>query len=185
MSRPQFPVNVSQTSSHAPGPIVNGGLIDFQDNYHRGLSDYAHFMAAQQQQALVPAMSPSFQAVPYTPSQIQNAMQASLGQPCLPQSTLLGHPSFINIAGKMYKPVEEPGPEPKRTAEVIVCEQPRPITDDDVDRRVQKKLNEWVSAQRPNKIRTVAKRGSEEERAAARVKSVNAGMPRGTYYSPA
>jgi hypothetical protein len=112
-------------------------------------------------------------------------MQASLGQPCLPQSTLLGHPSFINIAGKMYKPVEEPGPEPKRTAEVIVCEQPRPITDDDVDRRVQKKLNEWVSAQRPNKIRTVAKRGSEEERAAARVKSVNAGMPRGKYYSPA
>ena len=185
MSRPQFPVNVSQTSSHAQGPIVNGGLIDFQDNYHRGLSDYAHFMAAQQQQTLVPAMSTPFQSVAYTPSQIQSSMQAGLGQACLPQSTLLGHPSFINIAGKMYKPVEEPGPEPKRTAELVVCEQPRPITDDDVDRRVQKKLNEWVSSQRPSKIRSVAKGRSEDERAAARVKSVNASMPRGRYYSPA
>lgn len=185
MSRPQFPVNASQTASvHTAGPIVNGGLIDFQDNYHRGLNDYTQFLAAQQSMN-----NPVFSPVNLTPTQIQNhQLHAGLAQAGLPQttllghpSTLLGHPSFINVAGKMYKPVDEPVHEPKRV-EAPVPEQPRPITDEDVDRRVQKKLNEWASSQRPNRIRSVDR--SAEDRATARVKSVNAAMNR-KYYSPA
>lgn len=178
MSRPQFPVNANATTAssfnHTPGLIVNHGLIDFQDNFYRGMnSDYAQFMAAQQQQQ---ALSGNF--APMCPT-FQSPIPSGL-----PQSTLLGHPSFINVAGKMYKPVEEPttAAEPKRLAEAVVEPQPVAITDADVDQRVAQKLNEWMSSQRQ---KPSLRKRSEEDRAAARVKSVmNAGRP-GRFYSPA
>lgn len=198
MSRPQFPVNGSpHGTSHVPGPIVNGGLIDFQDNYHRGANDYAQFLAAQQQQGMggLPSMYTSTNfASPQ--QQLQSVMQSGMPVPGLPShsSALVGPPAYLTVAGKVYKPVEDSPAsvvsEPKRPAtETVVVEQ-RPISDEDVDRRVAIKLNEWMSAQRPKSARSGGVKGrgvSDEERAASRVKNVNACMPRGGryYMSPA
>jgi hypothetical protein len=181
MSRPQFSDSAVANSAtnargHTPGLIVNNGLIDFQDNFYRGMSnDYSQFMAAQQQQqcglgAQLPYSAPTF--------------QSPLQHVGLPQTTLLGHPSFINVAGKMYKPVEDPTTtaEPRRLAEAVV--EPAPtITDEDVDRRVAQKLKEWTSSQRGKAAPSMRKRSSDEERAAARVKSVMGRQ--GKFYSPA
>ena len=171
MSRPQYTDSAvangaTNARGHTPGLIVNNGLIDFQDNYYRGMSnDYSQFMAAQQQH-----LSP---------------FQSPLQHTGLPQTTLLGHPSFINVAGKMYKPVEDPittAAEPRRLAEAVV--EPTPtITDEDVDRRVAQRLKEWTSSQRGKAAPSIRKRPNEEERAAARVKSVMGRQ--GKFYSPA
>lgn len=178
MSRPQFPINASQ-NAHIPGPIVNGGLIDFQDNYQRGIADYAQFMAAHQQTYGATGGNLMFPQPTFTPTQLQQGVVQGL-----PQSTLLGHPSFINVAGKMYKPVEESLPEVKRPVEAAISE-PRPITDEDVDRRVKKRLDEWASSQRGKHTRSSCKIYAEEDRAVSRVRSVNSSMLRGKYSSPA
>lgn len=179
MSRPQYSdsaVANSATNSrgHASGLIVNNGLIDFQDNFYRGMSnDYAQFLAAQQQQCGLGAQVP-YAAPPFQPAPLQAG---------LPQTTLLGHPSFINVAGKMYKPVEDPV-EPRRLAEAVIEPVQAPaITDEDVDRRVAQKLKEWTSSQRGKAAPSMRKRSSDEERAAARVKSVMGRQ--GKFYSPA
>jgi hypothetical protein len=159
---------------------VNGGLIDFQDNFHRGLAEYAQLVSAQQQYgAYPPQQLAGFPAYPTMPAQV-----------ALPQTTLLGHPSFINVAGKMYKPVEEPLPatvvEVKRAPEP----EPRMLTDEDIDRRVAQRVDEWAAAQRKPvpaaypRVRSSTKPASDVERAAARVKGVNAGMYRPSIYSP-
>lgn len=185
MSRPQYSDSVvancaTNPRGHASGLIVNNGLIDFQDNFYRGMSnDYAQFLAAQQQQCGLGAQVP-YAAPPFQPALHQAPLQAGL-----PQTTLLGHPSFINVAGKMYKPVEDPV-EPKRLAEAVIEPVQAPaITDEDVDRRVAQRLKEWTSSQR-GKAPSIRKRvNDEEQRAAARVKSVmNQGRP-GRIYSPA
>ena len=185
MSRPQYSDsavanNATNSRGHASGLIVNNGLIDFQDNFYRGMSnDYAQFLAAQQQQCGLGAQVP-YAAPPFQPALHQAPLQAGL-----PQTTLLGHPSFINVAGKMYKPVEDPV-EPRRLAEAVIEPVQAPaITDEDVDRRVVQKLKEWTSSQR-GKAPSIRKRANDEEqRAAARVKSVmNQGRP-GRIYSPA
>ena len=130
------------------------------------------------------SLQQTFQQAPY------HAVASAMGGVAQQQTTILGHPSFINVAGKMYKPVEEPGAHPamqssdhgKQEPETVA---PARITDKDIDRRVQQRLQEWMSTQ---KERPFARKGktasSDEERAAARVKSVNAGMRRG-YFSPA
>ena len=182
MSRPQFPTNqltVNGATSGMPGQVVNGGLIDFQDNFHRGMAEYAQYMNAQHagyQQATPGFPTPSSLMAGY-PGMAQSQQPVVAG---LPQSTVLGHPSFINVAGKMYRPVEEPRPT-------------EAAAEDDVERRVQQRVDEWAAGQRrpvsSGLMRTGIKgRGvTDEERAAARVKSVNAGMyrPRGGFYSPA
>jgi hypothetical protein len=192
MSRPQFPVNAP--ASQAPGPVVNGGLIDFQDNFHRGMAEYAQQFAAQQSLATLAAAYPGLAS--QFPSALQASGQFSAGFPvpvtqavpglptALPPSTTLGHPSFINVAGKMYKPVEEPAQlaEAKKVAHEP---ETRVMTEDDIDRRVEEQVERWASAQRRPQSRSIVKsRHNDEERAAARVKSVNAGMYRSTYYSP-
>lgn len=197
MSRPQFQTPTTQAASGLlAGHVVNGGLIDFQDNFHRGLPDYCSLMAVQNgQQPLLagvgmqgyPMPSPlqqSFQQAPY------QAVASAMGGVAQQQTTILGHPSFINVAGKMYKPVEEPAAHPsmqssdhgKQEPETVA---PARITDKDIDRRVQQRLQEWVSSQKERPfVRKGKTASSDEERAAARVKSVNAGMRKG-YFSPA
>ena len=71
-------------------------------------------------------------------------------------------------------------PEPETAA-------PAHVSDADLDRRVEQRLEEWMSNQRSSSGRTYgrsikSKCSFDEERAAARVKSLNAGM---RYFSPA
>jgi len=192
MSRPQFPVNqlsVNGAPGSMPGHVVNGGLIDFQDNFHRGMAEYAQYVNAQQAAgyqsiaAGYPTPSSLLAGYQHPNGLAQAAPQAVAG---LPQSTILGHPSFINVAGKMYRPVEEPRAV-ETAAEPPV--QPRALTEDDIERRVQQRVDEWAASQRkPVSVARAKGRGvTDEERAAARVKSVNAGMyqQRGGFYSPA
>ena len=172
MSRPQ--IHVNSQSVPAPGQIVNGGLIDFQDNFHRGMAEYAQLVSAQQAAGYQPQMMQGVHS--YSPMAVQQT---------LPQTTLLGHPSFINVAGKMYKPVDEPvavASEPvRRVAEPEPA--PRMLTDEDIDRRVAQRVDEWAAAQRKPVPSTSYGRSvgkgravSDVERAVARVKNVNAGM---------
>lgn len=186
---------------HHTGQVVNGGLIDFQDNFHRGMADYSPMHANLMNSYQPPcAYQPAMQTMVPPVASYQAVSAAAMGN--LPQATFLGHPSFINISGKMYKPVEEPvtaqpanpGSEPVRAEPAALPSRPV-ITEEDLDRRVEQRLEEWMSTQRVKPsygnggMRAAAggpkgRCASEEERAAARVKSVNAGMRRG-YYSPA
>lgn len=170
MSRPQ--IHVNSQAAPAQGQIVNGGLIDFQDNFHRGMAEYAQLVSAQQAAGYQPQVMQGVH--PYSVMGVQQA---------LPQTTLLGHPSFINVAGKMYKPVDEPvAAEPaRRAAEPEPA--PRMLTDEDIDQRVAQRVDEWAAAQRKPVPSTSYGRSvgkgravSDVERAAARVKTVNAGM---------
>ena len=99
MSRPQFnQQNEQHRYAHAQqqvsGVVVNGGLIDFQDNSHRGVpgtaSDYhpnqaAAYLAHMQQQSPLPLASPATLAAMYAgggPSFVQpgQPMPATLQQ---------------------------------------------------------------------------------------------------------
>jgi hypothetical protein len=156
------------------------------------MAEYAQQLAAQQSLASLAAAYPGLQSqlsagFPQTAFQaIQPVAQGPAG---LPPTTLLGHPSFINVAGKMYKPVEEPG----HTAEVTSSKkhtaapepEPRVMTEEDIDRRVEQQVERWASLQRKSGPRHAAKgrQDNHEERAAARVKSVNAAMYR-PFHSP-
>jgi hypothetical protein len=151
------------------------------------MAEYAQQLAAQQSLATLAAAYPGLQAGAQFPVGFPVPVtQAAPSLPTsLPPTTLLGHPSFINVAGKMYKPVEEPiqAVEVKKVAHEP---EPRVMTEDDIDRRVEEQVERWASAQRRPQSRGIGKGRHElnEERAAARVKSVNAGMYRPSYYSP-
>jgi len=134
MSRPQFETHSSYPRTALPtGPVVNGGLIDFQDNFYRGVTQ-SELQAMHAFQNPAPVMGGPMLA----------------GMP--PHSTLLGPPNYIKVAGTVYRPVEEaPVPVVAEPAKPVVQAapeppKPRPITAKDVDRHVQKRLEEWEAA---------------------------------------
>ena len=200
MSRPQFPANpqLSPMSGH----IVNGGLIDFQDNLYRGVSDYASFtpsqlsmMQAQQAGNFMPVQ----QQMPVFPSQVP--LQ---GLGAVPGSTQLscisGPPAYLHVNGQTYVPVEAqtavaPAPAPKPAVEAAAHEPAeRLLTDADIEERVRRRVDQWAASQRKPVYYTSgnvvdkmdhapARRCSEEMRAAERIRSYNAGM-RGRFTSP-
>lgn len=159
------------------GQIVNGGLIDFHDNFHRGMSEYA--------QAPQVASFPGGNGMTYVNHPSMSFQQQGSGQlPCIS-----GPPSFIHVNGVTYKPVvddahtkvvdtasrADPTPEPAS----------RVLTDDDIDQRVKARVEMWASTQRkPVTTNARGRAQSEEDRVAARVALVNEGM-RGRYRSPA
>ena len=128
MSRPQFHQYASSPSS-AQGPVVvNGGLIDFQDNMQRGVSEYItpqQLLAAQGyppgfvQPASLAAVNGSVltagtSAVPGAFQQGGGASYSAQGYPGMAQgvsgSCFSGPPSFLHVNGITYKPVEaDPG----------------------------------------------------------------------------
>jgi hypothetical protein len=179
------------------GPVVNGGLIDFQDNFHRGMAEsYANFMASQQQQALA-AMNPiqPFQQAQFTPQSFQPQMGLPAGAPNhLPYVT--GPPSYLHVNGQTYVPVDAQQPvsvaTPKagvQPASVESMPEPtRVYTDEDIERRAQEKVDAWAASKLKASQAEVRRhlRGrapSEADRAAQRIHSVNAGM-RGRFNSP-
>jgi hypothetical protein len=183
MSRPQF---ATPQVSTIPGHIVNGGLIDFQDNFHRGMAEYMQYPS-------VPSMA--------GPAFASNGM-SFMGSPAMgyPQGTnfpgsgqlpcISGPPSFIHVNGITYKPVEDPNGKGRggQVTESAPEPAPRVLTDEDIDRRVRDRVESWASSQRKpvasSTSRSSGGRGvSEEDRVAARVLSMNEGM-RGRFRSP-
>jgi len=96
--------------------VVNGGLIDFQDNQMRG--DFG--------------MSASGMATPGT--------------------CITGPPSFIHVNGITYRPVDE-SQEAIKTAStsappsVKASSAPSDVLDEEIERRVQVKVDEYLSRQ--------------------------------------
>ena len=185
MSRPQF--QTSSQVSPLQGQIVNGGLIDFQDNFHRGLSEYVqqcNNTGGVSSQVPGPG-GYGMMGAGFMPQQSINFQQTGAGQlPCIS-----GPPSFIHVNGVTYKPVEDAHSSAKATTgqapdpPARVESEPRILTDEDIDRRVKDRVEVWASTQRKQPAGRVSRAQSDEERVAARVSSVNEGM-RGRFRSP-
>jgi len=117
MSRPQYSSRYTESS---PGAVVNGGLIDFQDNLNRGVCEYLSpnqiaLQQQQQQQAGYPQQQqafypqqPNVAGYPLQQPQAYMAQPATLASP----TCFNGPPSFIHAHGVTYRPVEATLPEP-------------------------------------------------------------------------
>jgi hypothetical protein len=180
------------------GPVVNGGLIDFQDNLQRGMAEsYANFMASQQQHALAANSFPiqPYQPAQYAPQPFQPQMGLPAGAPSqLPYVT--GPPSYLHVNGQTYVPVDAQQPVSVATPKASVqpagvesmSEPARVYTDEDIERRAQEKVDAWAASklkasQAEARRHLKGRAPSEADRAAQRIQSVNAGM-RGRFTSP-
>ena len=193
MSRPQLQPYVQSASP--TGPIVNGGLIDFQDNMHRGVPEYGmspSMIAAQQQQ--------QGQQPPHS-----QMMQAAAGVPCgggfqsnAPQ-WVSGPASYYHVNGVMYAPIVDPIDQAsggKVSAQTVVeaaaaahaadgqaLREEQDTAGTRVTKQVQayirKRGNESYCAGVGDESRKQKMAATAEEMAAARVNSLNAAMPKG------
>lgn len=181
MSRPQFNNQSPQQLQVAGGQVVNGGLIDFQDNMQRGVSEYAtpqHLMASgyggvapQQQPYIAQASYGVYPGYPAPP-------QLSSGIPPGGQGCISGPPAFLQVGGIVYKPVDSAVPvslapttqSPAPAAPSKVSKQAstaKMLTEDDlhraIDSRVQSKVESYLSSQRkPHHSTTSTTRAVEE-----------------------
>jgi hypothetical protein len=180
MSRPQF--NQQQQYTQSPmGPVVNGGLIDFQDNLQRGVCEYAspaqliaagygalpsgvgYPSSAPLNAPVGGAMYPSVYPGHPVPAQLSVGQGAPQGGACFS-----GPPSFFNVNGVLYRPVEGAvvsgplPPVPLAAAVVPVVPEPQGaklLTEDElhrtIDARVRQKVDSYLSSQRkPHHVRS-------------------------------
>lgn len=190
------------------GPVINGGLIDFQDNFHRGMAEYANYQQAQQQLAGMMGGLPSsfpMQQQAFQPMQQFQAHPSLAGGslPGVPATSQLpcisGPPAFLHVHGQTYVPVEAQPPvvaSASKPASVEATPEPAPrvLSEEEIERRVRDRVDAWAASQR-KPVYTVSSAAadsrrhlkgravSDEERAAERINSVNAGM-RGRFCSP-
>jgi hypothetical protein len=119
MSRPQFQQNSNQQLAQ---PVVNGGLIDFQDNFNRGMCEYPtpqQLMAAAAYGyptsglAANPALVQHFQQQPMATTCTgavngnNPGVNPTASTPAVPGTYISGPPTFLHVNGVTYKPVEE------------------------------------------------------------------------------
>lgn len=181
------------------GPVVNGGLIDFQDNFHRGMGEYACFQQHQQ----APGMMAGMAGYSMPPSGFPNITQfqghQGMGAAPVPQGQvqcISGPPAFLHMHGQTYVPAETQGvvsAKPAAPVEAAPEPAPRVLSEEEIERRVRERVDAWAATQRrpvytasshAEGRKNLKGRGmTEEERAAERIKSVNAGM-RGRFASP-
>lgn len=199
MSRPQFH-QLAQNPGTAQ--VVNGGLIDFQDNQNRGQAEFLH-AAYQQAQAQGFPMQQSYHA-PATlmhqamgaPGQaMQQAPSFQVSQQQMPGAYISGPPSYLHINGVTYKPVDEPTSVEGKSSgakpvEAATSDDARVMTEDEleraIDKRVQSKVETFLSTQHRKLQRVGSSCPSAEEFALRRVQAVNASMrPKTTARKPA
>lgn len=107
MSRPQFNQPGCPNAQFSQG-VVNGGLIDFQDNAHRGVAE-----------GLPSAVSQAYPGGPYVscanggflpgaamPATLQG-FNGGLGTGTVGGSCFSGPPTFLHVNGITYRPVSE------------------------------------------------------------------------------
>lgn len=103
MSRPQFQQRsrYSSTGEHsATGGVVNGGLIDFQDNTRRGLP-----IDMSQQIDYGTGLPASLHVQGLAQAGALSGLGQGAGAGCFS-----GPPSFLHVNGVTYRPVESPDP---------------------------------------------------------------------------
>ena len=115
MSRPQ--IQQYQPGMQTPGTVVNGGLIDFQDNMQRGMPDYTitpSVIAAQQQQAASHALLQQQALQAGSAGLVQGQPQAVVaGIPpsgAVPPNWICGPASYYHVNGVTYAPVASGDP---------------------------------------------------------------------------
>ena len=109
MSRPQFNNNASSQSGYmTPGVpyqgqgVVNGGLIDFQDNTQRGLPAPDPYSSMMHSGMVLPGVA--------APAVLHQGGLGLSGQSGVGGNCFSGPPSFIHISGTTYRPVEPGDP---------------------------------------------------------------------------
>lgn len=192
-----------------PGHVVNGGLIDFQDNFYRGAPDYSGYMNAQHgmgaggggmQSFPGPA---AFHAMQQQHASFPGVLAAGMPgmQPATPFPCISGPPAYFHINGQTYVPADaqqpmavagKPAAAPAVATPVPAEPAPRVLTEEEIERRVRNRVEEWAAGQRKPVYcagtPAPSKRGrgrdvSDEDRAVDRIKSVNASM-RDRFVSP-
>jgi len=197
MSRPQY------AAAQYPPNTVNGGLIDFQDNYNRGMAgDYQAYMAAQQGFPAPQMASPAtlqFHAAGVNYPVPNMASPAALpgfqpGQ-AMQTGVVSGPPSYMCINGVKYAPVGDAisGDAKPKTADLPSEEPVKVLSEREleraIDERVHSRVNQFMAQQRSQPRRydheDPHERSSHrhpvddydmEDLAAKRIQSVNASM---------
>lgn len=169
MSRPPAQYQ-TQTASYQR--VVNGGLIDFQDNTVRGQCEYP--MYPTQIQPNYP-LSASPQLQPGFP--LSSSTQLTPG-------CIQGPPSFIHINGVTYKPVDDPtsvsSTNQSPSSQTTTVEKPVATPDPHdiermVDTRVREKVNSYMS-KFPSKNNSKVSRSMSDEDAARALSKINRDM---------
>jgi hypothetical protein len=148
MSRPQY--------QFQPGPhVVNGGLIDFRDNFNTGNPEHIS--------ALYPA--PGIAA----PASLPGFHSPSLG-------CVSGPPAYMHINGVMYKPVDDGlGAEASATVKAAKApakpetvaakdESVKVLSEAELDERVRQRVEEFLSTQRHGRVRHAPREPDPEPR---------------------
>lgn len=181
------------------GPVVNGGLIDFQDNFNRGMAEFANFQHNQQLAAMMPGAFPmQQQAFQQQMQQYPAAAGMTVGPvpgvsaPAQLPPCISGPPVFLHMYGQKYVPEEVQAAAKPAHVEAAPEPVPRALSEEEIERRVRDRVDAWAASQRKpvfsaaggDSRRHLKGRGAtDEERAAERIHSVNAGM-RGRFHSP-
>lgn len=167
-------------------------------------------MAAQQQQQAFVGGFPVQPSLPSYPPQLQASVPYQ--QPPVPGLAAPAHlpcisgpPAYVHINGQTYVPVDSPQPSVAKPASLQPAVEaapepaPRALSDEEIDRRVYQQVEAWAARQRkpagyqPAETAASGDYGrkhlkgravSDEDRAAERVSSVNAGMRGGRFTSP-
>lgn len=159
---------------------MNGGLIDFQDNLHRGATEYVTPSMLLQQpcaSTVYPVQAP---VVAQMPLQVATGMQGQLL--CGPTKY-----DFLQVHGVTYKPVEDTSvryaAEPAKTETQEAEPVARVLTRKELDERVKAQVQAYVRHLHEDEPRPSRSSheplASAEDLAAQRVYSVNAGMAAG------
>lgn len=179
MSRPQYDRYESssgryatETNSPYGGAVVNGGLIDFQDNLRRGVSEYLtpqQMISAgfPQQQMLAAGFPQQFMPNVAQPAVLAQPQQAAAqGGACFS-----GPPSFIHVNGITYKPVEQEAVAQAQPAPKPAAVEPtaKPLTEDElyhaIDERVSRRVEDYVSSKLRHHHHSVRHEAPESPRA--------------------
>lgn len=149
------------------GPVVNGGLIDFQDNLQRGVCEYAtpNQLMAAGYGALPSGLGYPLQVQPQTQAGVyQNypghQVPAQLSSAGVPPggACISGPPSFFHVNGVLYRPVEDASPPlhagavPAPLPDAPALQGAKVLTEDElhrtIDARVRQKVDSYLSSQR-------------------------------------
>ena len=175
-----------------PMNVVNGGLIDFQDNLQRGVQEYVtpsmllqqHGGFGQPQLQQLASLATQQTPTSFTAGQIQ------------PGQMLCGPASFLHVNGVTYKPVEEPtsklhtAPDMSPTAVTAQgsngaagSNPPRVLSERElreaIDKRVKQQVMSYVRNQHDGVAGSTEVLLSAEEVAARKVLDLNANMTAG------
>lgn len=180
--------------------VVNGGLIDFQDNLQRGVQEYItpnQLMAAGYS---IPPGSMMMQPGPNS-APLQAGMMPAGQQPA--PSYISGPPTFLHVNGITYRPVENPATmqavndtkqadpivDPRRVADSAASAPAvKTLSETDLHRHIDERVSSYMRKQSQGARPPVAAACSthhgknkkhqltDEQRALERVQSVNANM---------